>query len=159
MARQTLWLVLAFVTCSVSLSSCGFASFSRLSFNDPIKLEDVAFITPGQTTFLQVVAKLGAPDEIRPIGEDNGAVISYHFLDAKYSRVNYGWLLQFISPASVDMILAGGGLGTDVFQVQFDSNWVTRQYAFAKHVHANRFKPWPFDLEEPHPYQLQQLAF
>ncbi|MFM8552034.1 MAG: hypothetical protein ACKOCD_06950 [Nitrospiraceae bacterium] len=126
------------------LSGCGFASFSRLSFNDPIKPEEVAFIQPGQTTLSQIVAKLGTPDEMTPLGEKDGAVASYHFLDAKYARINYGWPLKFISPVSPEMIMAGGGLGTDVFQIVFDANWVARQYAFAKHVHANRYKLWPF---------------
>jgi hypothetical protein len=76
--------------------------------------------------------------------DDAGAVVSYHFLDAKYARINYGWPLQFVSPVSVDMILAGGGLATDVFQVAFDSQWVARQQAFAKHVQASQYRLWPF---------------
>ncbi|MDE3034854.1 MAG: hypothetical protein KGJ14_02665, partial [Nitrospirota bacterium] len=82
--------------------------------------------------------------ELTPLGEQDGAVAAYHFLDAKYTRINYGWPLQFVSPVSPEMIMAGGGLGTDVFQVVFDANWVARQQAFAKHVHANRHRLWPF---------------
>ena len=144
MTRKTSSLALAALIVLLSLSGCGFATFSRLSFNDPIKPEDVAFIQPGQTTFSQVVAKLGTPDELTPLGEQDGAVASYHFLDAKYTRINYGWPIQFVSPVSPEMIMAGGGLGTDVFQVVFDANWVARQHAFAKHVHANRHRLWPF---------------
>jgi hypothetical protein len=86
-------------------------------------------------------------------------VAFYHFLDARYARVNYGWAIQFFAPASVDMILAGGGLATDVFQVTFDLHWVVQERAFARHVQAGRYKLWPFPLEEPHAYQLQQIAF
>jgi len=129
----------------LSLPGCGFATFTRLSFNDSIKPEDVTFITSGKTTFAEVVAVLGAPDEIIGLHENAGAVVSYHFLDAQYTRVNYGWLLQFVSPVSAEFILAGGGLGSDVFQVHFDSHWVARQQTFAKHVHAARYKFWLFD--------------
>jgi hypothetical protein len=137
--------LLPLATCLVSLvlSGCGFASFTRLSVNDPIKPEDVTFITPGKTTLAEVIAKLGTPDEVIGL-DDAGAVVSYHFLDAKYARINYGWPLQFVSPVSVDMILAGGGLATDVFQVAFDSQWVARQQAFAKHVQASQYRLWPF---------------
>jgi hypothetical protein len=126
------------------LSGCGLASFTRLSVNDPIKPEDVAFITAGQTTLAEVVAKLGPPDEVLGLNDEAGAVALYHFLDVKYARINYGWPIQFVSPVSPDMIMAGGGLATDVFQVKFDSQWVARHYAFAKHVHASQYRLWPF---------------
>ena len=125
------------------LSGCGLISFTRLSVNDPIKPEDVAFITLGKTTLAEVIAKLGTPDEVIGL-DDAGAVVSYHFLDARYARINYGWPLQFVSPASVDMVLAGGGLATDVFQIAFDSRWVVRQQAFAKHIQASQYRLWPF---------------
>jgi hypothetical protein len=114
-----------------------------LSVNDPIKPEDVTFITPGKTTLVEVIAKLGTPDEMIGL-DDAGAVVSYHFLDAKYARINYGWPLQFVAPVSVDMILAGGGLATDVFQVAFDSQWVARQQAFTKHLRGSQYRLWPF---------------
>nr|MBI3612699.1 hypothetical protein [Nitrospirota bacterium] len=144
MSRKSLWRLLAALVLLGPLSGCGFATFSRLSFNDPIKPEDVAFIQPGQTTLSEITAKLGTPDELRPLDNRDGAVIYYHFLDAKYARINYGWPLQFVSPVSAEMIMAGGGLGTDVFQVVFDSNWVAKQHAFAKHMQSNHYKLWPF---------------
>ncbi|MEW6545169.1 MAG: hypothetical protein AB1411_16380 [Nitrospirota bacterium] len=139
------------------LSGCGFATFTRLSLNDPIKPEDVAFIELGKTTFSEIQEKLGAPNEIR--GIEDGAVATYYFLDLKYSRINYGWPLQLVSPVQPDLILGGGGLATDTFQVVFGPGWVARRHAFTKHVDPSRYGLWPFDLEEPHPYQLQQLAF
>lgn len=135
--------LLAACLASLVLSGCGLASFTRLSLNDPITPEDVSFIAPGKTTLAEAVAKLGTPDEVVSLDEA-GAVAFYHFLDAKYTRINYGWPLQFVSPAPVDMILAGGGLATDVFQVKFDSQWVAQQQAFAEHVHAGQHRLWPF---------------
>lgn len=126
----------------LTVTGCGVASFVRVTINDTIKPEDVAFIVPGTTTFPEVVAKLGAPDEL--IGLDQGAAAAYHFRDAKYSRLNFGWPLRFWLPVQPDMILAGGGIGTDVFQVVFDDRWVARAYAFARHSGASRFSPWPF---------------
>lgn len=124
------------------LSGCGFATLARLSINDPIRPEDIAFIVPGQTTFADVVKHLGAPDEL--VGLDGGAAVLYHFRDAKYSRVNFGWPARFWLTASPDLILSAGGLGTDVFEIVFDSRWVVREHAFAKHTSNSRFNPWPF---------------
>lgn len=124
------------------MAGCGLASFVRVTINDPIKPEHVAFIVPGTTTLPDVVGKLGAPDEL--IGLARGAAAVYHFRDAKYARLNFGWPLRFWLPVHPDMILAGGGIGTDTFQVVFDDRWVARAHAFAHHSGASRFSPWPF---------------
>ncbi len=144
MFRKKLGLLLALLLLLLPLPGCGFATFTRLSVNDPIKPEDVTFITPGKTTLAEVIAKLGTPDEVVGLSDEAGAVAFYYFLDAKYARINYGWPLQFVSPVSPEMIVAGGGLATDVFQVKFDSQWMAQQHAFAKHVHASQYKLWPF---------------
>lgn len=90
----------------------------------------------------QVVSTLGAPDNLR--GTDRGAVAVYHFRDAKYSRLNLGWPLHFWLPLSPDLILAAGGLGTDVFLVTFDRRWVAQEHAFAPRTAATRYSVWPF---------------
>lgn len=126
----------------VGLSGCGFATVARLSINDPIRSEDVTFIVPGQTKLAEVVRQLGAPDDL--VGVDGGAAALYHFRDAKYTRVNFGWPARFWLTVSPDFILAAGGLGTDVFEVVFDSRWVVRAYAFAEQTSNARFNPWPF---------------
>ena len=126
----------------LALGGCGFVSFTRVTVNDPIYPEDVAFIKSGTTTFAEVVKELGVPDELS--GTDGGAVAVYHFRDAKYSRLNLGWPLRFWLPVSPDLILAAGGLGTDEFLVTFDLQWVAREHAFARHAAAARSTPWPF---------------
>ena len=40
-------------------------SFIRLTINDTIVAEDVAFIVPGQTTLRDIVERLGTPDEMQ----------------------------------------------------------------------------------------------
>ena len=124
------------------LSGCGLATFARVTINDPIKPQDVEFIVPGTTTLTDVVAKLGTPDELEPLTD--GAVLSYHFRDMKYARINLGWPLRFVIPVNPDFILAGGGLGTDLFQVFFDDRWVVQTHAFDHQPNAARFKLWPF---------------
>jgi hypothetical protein len=123
-------------------AGCGLYTAVRLTVNDPITPQDVSFIEPGKTGFIQVVERLGSPDELT--GDHHGALISYHFRDAKYSRVNLGWPLRFWLPVQPDLILAGGGLGTDMFQVSFDERWVVQHHAFSKHAQASRHRLWPF---------------
>lgn len=121
------------------LSGC---TLARVSVNDPLHPEDVAFIVPGQTSFLKVVDHLGAPDSLNP--SEDGVVATYYFLDAKYSRVNFGLIARFWSPVDPDFIFAAGGLGLDMYQVQFDRNWITRASSFAYHTGSPRFSAWPF---------------
>jgi hypothetical protein len=140
----TLWRSLAFILTSICLllTGCGFYSAVRLTVNDHITEADVGFIQRGKTTLTEVVAKLGAPDELT--GHDRGVVLTYHFRDAKYSRVNLGWPLRFWLPVQPDMIFAGGALGTDMFQIAFDQQWVAQYHAFAKHVQGVHHRLWPF---------------
>jgi hypothetical protein len=130
------------VIMSCTLTGCGFYTAARVTVNDQITQEDVAFIQPGKTTLIEVVSRLGAPDELT--GEDYGAIITYHFRDAKYSRLNLGWPLRFWLPVQPDMIVVGGALGNDMFQVAFDQHWVAQHHAFAKHAQAVQHRLWPF---------------
>lgn len=117
--------------------------WQRVTINDPIKPENVTFIMPGKTTFAEILERLGAPNEMSE--SHLGPVARYRFLDEKYFRVNFGWALRFINPfLSPDMSLGGGGIGTDEFQVVFDSNWIVQWYAFASASEAARFTYWPF---------------
>lgn len=118
---------------------------SHVTINEPINEETVAFIKKDQTTLKDVVDELGAPTRL--IGTTGGAIAVYEFLDVKYSRANYGWLIQFLPQAqgqSVDMVMAGGGLGIDMFQVAFNDRWIAQYYMFAKHPDASHYVFWPF---------------
>lgn len=126
-------------------SGCGFLSWTRVTINRPLTADDAAFIMAGKTSFIDVLTRLGAPDEML-LAEDGG-VARYYYRDVKYFRANYGWPLQFISAVSFiphDLVAAGGGLGTDVFQIGFDADGVVKYYAFAHHTEKTRYKPWPF---------------
>jgi hypothetical protein len=114
----------------------------RLSINDPLRAEDVVFIVPGETQFSKVVAHLGVPDSLT--ASEQGLVAKYYFLDAKYSRINFGRIARFWSPVDPDLIFAAGGLGLDMFQVQFDASGTALASSFAYHTGTPGFIPWPF---------------
>lgn len=114
----------------------------RITLNDPLTQEDVAFIVPGETTLADVVAKLGTPDSITD--SHAGIVATYRFLDMKYSRINFGWLLKPWSPVDPDLIVSRTGFGTDAFELLCNSDWVVTHQSFLRHLSGPRFNPYPF---------------
>ena len=86
---------------AAALSGCNVA---RLTINTPLTSDSVAFITEGRTTLADVIATLGAPDSMTDA--EAGTLVTYRFLDAKYSRVNFGWLLKPWSPVDPDLIFS-----------------------------------------------------
>ena len=136
-----------FVPCLLVLvlSGCfrGPITWQRVSLNEPIAPEQVAFIQEGKTSLSEVATRLGAPDEI--VKSKERIVARYHFSDGRYFRVDFGWGFRFLVPVfSPDMVLGGGGFGTDVFEVACDSRMVVQQYAFAFHVNSSKFRFWPY---------------
>lgn len=146
MSSPFLWkracLTVALLLIPVILSAC---VFRKMTFNEPIHADDVAFIVDGNTTLPEVVARFGAPDEIVGIPDQAIAGIArYRFRVAKSVGVNFGWILRFWSPVSPAMAMNVGSLGTDVFQVTFDQHWVVKGHAFSYHTRDVSFTPWPF---------------
>lgn len=134
--------VIPYATALILVAAPIGCSFARISINDTIIEEDVGFIVPGQTTLREVVERLGAPDEM--LEAPGGAVGLYHFRDLKYSRVNFGYLLRPWTPVQPDLILSTTGLGTDVFEVRFNEQWVAQRHAFTHHPSGRSHVPWPF---------------
>lgn len=121
-------------------------AWQRFTLNERISEKDVAFIVDGTTRLSDVVARLGSPDEIQTAGQM--IVARYHFSDGKYFRADYGWGLRFILPySSPDLVLGGGGFGTDIFQLTCDARWVVQEHAFAWHANSSEFRLWPFDRD------------
>ena len=134
---------LAIAACIMPTTAC--IVISHVTINEQINEEMVAFIQKDRTTFKDVVDELGAPTRL--IRTTGGAIAVYEFLDIKYSRANYGWLIQFLPQSqgqSVDMVMAGGGLGIDMLQVTFNDRWIAQYYTFAKHPDASHYVFWPF---------------
>jgi len=123
----------------VTFAGCNVA---RITLNTALTQNDVDFIVPGQTTLADVITKLGTPDSITD--SYTGVVATYRFLDMKYSRINFGWLLKFWSPVDTDLIISRTGLGTDAFELLCDSNWVVTHQSFLRHLSGPRFNPYPF---------------
>jgi hypothetical protein len=130
--------LLSTVMC-VTVLGCNVA---RITLNTPLTQNDVAFIVPGQTTLADVITKLGTPDSITE--SQAGVVATYRFLDMKYSRINFGWLLKPFSPVDTDLIISRTGLGTDALELLCDSNWVVTHQSFLRHLAGPRFNPYPF---------------
>jgi len=134
-----LCLILLSAVMSVTSAGCNVV---RITLNTPLTQNDVAFIVPGQTTLADVIAKLGTPDSITE--SYTGAVATYRFLDMKYSRINFGWLVKPFSPIDPDLIISRTGLGTDAFELLCDSNWVITHQSFLRRLSGSRFNPYPF---------------
>ncbi|MEO5863661.1 MAG: hypothetical protein ABIQ79_01305 [Nitrospiraceae bacterium] len=132
-------LILLVIIMCVTSAGCNVV---RLTLNTPLTQNDVAFIVPGQTTLSDVMAKLGTPDSIAE--SNTGVVATYRFLDTKYSRINFGWVVKPFSPIDPDFIISRTGLGTDAFELLCDSNWVVTHQSFLRHLSGPRFNPYPF---------------
>ncbi|BFU95055.1 MAG: conserved protein of unknown function [Nitrospira sp.] len=137
--RPSQLLVLPIIALALAMTACNVV---RVTLNTPITLNDVTFIEPGRTSLSDVIAKLGAPDSMTD--SDNGIVVTYRFLDVRYSRVNFGWLAKLWSPVDPDLIFSRLGLGVDAFQVLCDSNLVVQHQSFLRHLAGPQFTPYPF---------------
>lgn len=127
------------VMMSFTLQGCNVA---RITLNTPLTQDDIAFIVPGTTTLTDVIARLGTPDTISD--SHSGVVATYRFLDLKYSRINFGWLLRPWTPVDPDLIISRTGLGTDAFELLCDENWVVLHGSFLRRLSGPRFNPYPF---------------
>ncbi|SLM47549.1 conserved protein of unknown function [Nitrospira japonica] len=139
MRRSRQFFVLPILAAALVLDGCNVA---RITLNTPITMNDVTFIEPGRTHLSDVIAKLGAPDSMTD--SDNGVVVTYRFLDMRYSRVNLGWLAKPWSPVDPDLIFSRLGLGVDAFQVLCDSGFVVQHRSFLRHLAGPQFTPYPF---------------
>lgn len=136
--RKLCPILLSVLVCTVTVG----CNVVRITLNNPLTQDDVAFIVPGETTLADVVAKLGTPDSITD--SHAGIVATYRFLDMKYSRINFGWLLKPWSPVDPDLIISRTGLGTDAFELLCNSDWVITHQNFLRHLSGPRFNPYPF---------------
>lgn len=125
------------------IGGCGVADFARVSMNEPVTPEDVAFIHPDHTTFAEVIDRLGTPHTLRE--SETGVIAVYRFVDARYSRINYGVVASAWSPVTPDLITEGLGVGFDQLEVQLNRDWNVRAVEFARqHDRPSRFHLVPF---------------
>ncbi|MCC6140736.1 MAG: hypothetical protein IT389_08990 [Nitrospira sp.] len=126
--------------CVALMTGC---SVRRVVVNDVVAPSNVAFIQSGTTTLPQVVAQLGAPDEI--LDSEFGLATIYQWSDTKASGVDFGFIFRFFSPYSPSMTLAKTGIDMEQFHVHYDSQGVVRMFGFTRH---EPIRPllwfWPF---------------
>lgn len=143
------WRLVATLALGLAAAACDPISWTRVTLNHPLKPEDVVFIQPGKTTLKEVVARLGAPDQL--VATHHGMAANYLYEDSKYFRVNFGWPLGFIEPLSYaphDLVLANTRLSADTFEVAFDVRGVVEYAGFFRGAGA-RYKLLPIDDEKP----------
>ncbi len=128
-------LIVAFAGCDPLVS------FSRMTLNTPLTVQETDFIQPKTTTFVQIVEQLGPPNEIR--GTSEGAVAVYYFLDGKRTRVNYTAPAQFVQALVPDLVVSVWGIGMDQLTIWFDDRWVARDYGFAFNKKIGQFRLLP----------------
>ncbi|MCC2640560.1 MAG: exported protein of unknown function [Nitrospira sp.] len=138
-ARNLLRLLLLVAVIDSTLAGCNVA---RVTINTPLTTDSVAFITEGRTTLSDVIKVLGAPDSI--VDAEPGTIVTYRFLNARYSRINFGWLVKPWSPVDPDLVFSRSGLGTDAFELICDADWIVSHHAFVRHGAEPPFTPYPF---------------
>jgi hypothetical protein len=130
----------------LGLGGCrGPIGWTRVTVNQPLRPQDVAFIVPRQTTWDEVTARLGAPDQLVRTGD--GLALNYVSSDGKSFGVNFGWPLGFITPISYvphDFRLGGQGVGSRTFQVAFDAHDIVVYARFLPGAPASQYRVWPF---------------
>lgn len=135
----------------LGLGGCGGPiGWIRVTVNRPLRAQDVAFVVPRETTWDEVMRRLGAPDGLVRSGD--GVAADYFSSDSRSFRVNFGWPLRFIAPISYaphDFALGGQGSGSRSFQVAFDAQGVVTHAAFVSGAAASRYRVWPFSGAAP----------
>lgn len=128
------------VTCAAIMAGC---SVRRVVVNDVIAPATVTFIQSGMTTLPQVVAQLGAPDEI--LESEFGLATIYQWSDTKASGVDFGFIARFFSPYSPSMTLARTGIDMEQFHVHYDTQGIVRTFGFTRHEPVRPLLWfWPF---------------
>lgn len=133
------------ILCLTTLSGCirGPVVWQRVTLNQALTAQDVSFVVNGETSLSEVVEKLGAPNQM--LSSNGGVIARYQFTDGRYFRVDFGWGLRFLIPFyAPELVLGGGGLGTDAFQVTYNDDWVVQDHGFAFHSQSSEFRLWPF---------------
>jgi len=140
----------AVLAIGLSLAGCGPIGWVRVTINQPLDAQQVAFIVPGKTTWDEVTGRLGAPDRL--VSRDGGLIADYEYSDGKYFRINPGWPLGFITPVSYaphDLGLSVEGIGIETFQVSFDSRQVVQYAGFGRNKGASQYRLSPFESPSP----------
>jgi outer membrane protein assembly factor BamE (lipoprotein component of BamABCDE complex) len=105
----------------------GGCAFSRGELGTAVKAEDIAAIKKGQTTEAQVVALLGAPDDIREIGRRE--LFHYYRYVLKHATV---------------VVFSRANIASDQVYVLFDERGVVEDVITGDRTDQLKFQFWPF---------------
>jgi outer membrane protein assembly factor BamE (lipoprotein component of BamABCDE complex) len=108
----------------LALSGC---AFSRGELGTALKPEDIAAIRKGQTTEAQVVALLGAPDDVREIGRRE--LFHYYRYVLKHATV---------------VVFSRANIASDQVYVLFDERGIVDDVITGDRTDQLRFQFWPF---------------
>jgi outer membrane protein assembly factor BamE (lipoprotein component of BamABCDE complex) len=117
-AAALLWALLP------GLAGC---AFSRGELGTALKADDIAQIKKGQTTEAQVVALLGAPDDIREIGKRE--LFHYYRYVLKHATV---------------VVFSRANIASDQVYVLFDEHGVVDEVITGDRTDQLKFQFWPF---------------
>jgi len=102
-------------------------AFSRGELGTAVKAEDIAAIKKGQTTEAQVVALLGAPDDIREIGKRE--LFHYYRYVLKHATV---------------IVFSRANIASGQVYVLFDEHGVVDEVITGDRTDQLKFQFWPF---------------
>jgi len=109
---------------------CSGCSIRRVQYNEAITPDQVQFIRTGQTTMSDIVANLGAPDEMTEA--DSGVVALYNWSDTKSAAMDFGVLARLFLPYAPSMTLNKTGVEPEQLLVVYDPQWTVRAYGFSR---------------------------
>lgn len=122
--RRSAALAAIVLLCTAFLAGC---AFSRGELGTAIKPEEIAQIKKGETTEAQVVALLGAPDEIRQLGKRE--LFHYYRYVLKHATV---------------LVFSRANIASDELYVIFDEHGVAEQVIAGNRTDRLKFQFWPF---------------
>jgi hypothetical protein len=122
-APCALWLLLA-----VAATGLGGCAFTRGDLGVPFKEADIAAVKPGQSTIPEVVALLGAPDEIIRLGDGRAAFHYFHYA-MKHATV---------------LVFSRVNIASDQLYLFFDAHGVVERVLSGNRTKGLEFQFWPF---------------
>jgi hypothetical protein len=114
---------------AMAATGAGGCAFTRGDLGMPFKEADIAAIKQGQSTIPDVVAVLGAPDEIIRLGNGRQAFHYFHY------AMKHATLLVF----------SRVNIASDQLYVFFNAQGVVERVLFGERTQGLEFQFWPFD--------------
>lgn len=137
---------------ALGAAGCSTISWTRVTLNQRLKADDVAFIKPGETKWDEVMDRLGAPNEIDETPD--GMVATYYYYDGKRFDMDPGSVAGYFMPPGVseaphELDFNNEGIGGNRFQVAFDSSGTVLYDGFSHTRAVPHFSGLPFESSVP----------